>query len=601
MFTLIISLFLHLLPIPALAADENYLLPVIPLRERQYWREGGDPKHLTNMINLATQSGLPVTWLIHYDILKDKPTLQKLKNLPKNHEIGIFLEITKELAKDAKVYFDWQNDAWSSPHKLFLQGYQPEDRVELINTFFDRFHQEFGYSPKSYGAWYVDGLSSSYIREKYNSTIQLGLADQYSTDGYQVWGQHINTPYLLNDKNVIEPSPQDKSNNILKVLWAPREPTLSYGNSVLSSNFSLQANDYYRSKNLPHSYFQKTLDTLTDKVTSPITGVVIGLEVGEVSDNFLPEFENQLTYLKKLSQQNYHVTTLKDFEINYRKKFTTTPPSFIKSEHEEQSSYWYQSTNYRVGFFIENGKLYLKDLRFYNLSDLYDNDQHTKDTSRNLSRVAPAIIDHVSLHNQITLLENATKPEISTQESQITLVFPALSITLTPEKIYLNNKALSEKLTFAISDKDQLIIERPPANTKPRPNCANEYGYYQGKLPCLKTKLIPLLSFIPDLVYTKLGNTYFLGLKTGKEQIKALTFPDVTFKSYSFDAQILESFISLRKKITPNLPWYGLQEDQLPTNSTPTLKDYSKYGQEEILKLINQPKRFENGFYFIPQ
>jgi hypothetical protein len=63
--------------------------------------------------------------------------------------------------------------------------------------------------------------------------VWFGTADQYSNDGYQTWGQYVNQPYYVSKKSAIEPAKNEEDNSgVVKVLWAPREPTLSFGDSV---------------------------------------------------------------------------------------------------------------------------------------------------------------------------------------------------------------------------------------------------------------------------------------------------------------------------------------------------------------------------------
>lgn len=603
---IIYLLLIQNIPTQILAADNNFVVPVIPLRNPALWREGSDLRHLSDIKDIATSSGLPITWLVHYDILKDPKIIEDLKLLPKNHEIGLFLEVTQRLAQDSKVFFDWNNGPWSSPHKLYLQGYSTSDRISLIKTFFESYKDVFGKYPKSYGAWYIDGFSGDYIKTNYLAKIQLGLADQYSTDGYQVWGQHLNLPYYQEQADVIEPA-KEPGDHILKILWAPREPTLSYGENVEFSNFSLQANDYYRSKNLPHSYFQKTLKTLTTDTISTISGIVIGLEVGEVKKQYLEEFKAQLQTLNDLNQnQNLKVLTMSDFENQYRQITQTTPNSFIQSNHKNESSYWYQTPHYRIGLFIQNNQLILKDLRFYHQSELQDNDQFQKDTNFNLSRVVPALVDKVSLHNSFVIQDKITTPIITDKNpDNFVIKTDSLTITFKSDKIYISPPPTGDitNQAFAIKTSDALIISKPHKTTQIPPRCSNSYGYYAGKFNCTKSFITHLFSKLPTILYTNLSGTHFIGIKTSRETIFALTFPDISLKNRNFDAQIMGSFIDLTQKFTPHFNWYGRQEDQIPIQLKKNVvaKDYDTYGQEKILELIHKPKLFENGRYFAPQ
>lgn len=95
-----------LLTTEARAADLNMVTPVFPVRDCSYWREGCDTKHFDDLRNVVTESELPATWLIHYDVLVDNYLMKELTNLPDNQEIGLFLEVTRRWAEEARVKFN---------------------------------------------------------------------------------------------------------------------------------------------------------------------------------------------------------------------------------------------------------------------------------------------------------------------------------------------------------------------------------------------------------------------------------------------------------------------------------------------------------------
>ncbi len=591
-FLLLLSLFL--LPVNVHAAEQNFVTPVFPVRGREYWREGGDIRHFTNLKKIVLESKLPATWVLHYDVLRDKEILGRLKELPANQEIGLFLEVTRQLAEDSFVVFDWENDHWSSAHKLFLSGYSLIDRRKIIDKAFTSFKDTFGYYPSSYGSWYTDVYSLEYIKEKYGANINLGLADQYSTDGYQTWGQYINQPYFVSKKSAIEPAQSaTDSTNVLKVLWAPREPTLSYGDSVEFSNFSLQLNDYYRSKKLPHSYFTKLLKDSTINAVGSISQVVIGLEVGEVSSEYLPELKNQLKDLSDLQvedprgRSSLKTTTLSEFNKLYRSKFeSVSPPVFLSSSNGDKTSYWYMNSNYRLGLFVEDGQVILKDLRFYHQNIWHDNDQSQIDSRHNLSRLVPAAIDQVVFNNQLILGSN-TGFGITNSKDQAILTFDTQVLRL---------KALRPEFTAF-----PLPIPSPK-NTLPSSitRCYEIIGGYQLPNSCLKSFLTRLSSFVPDIRFSSLHGQKYLGLAIGPESLIGIRFPSFKIGIHHFDFPVLENFLSIRKKLTPKFPWFGKQEFEVSEYLDKQIvsKD-DRYGQENLLKLSPSSKLFENGYYVV--
>lgn len=577
--------FFFLLFVPvAFAADQNFVTPVFPIRGREYWREGGDYKHFKGLKDVVLESSLPATWLIHYDILRDKEIVSQLKEFPQNQEIGLFLEVTRRLSEDSLVVFDWENDHWSSAHKLFLSGYSTGDRKKIIDKAFNSFKETFGYYPKSYGSWYTDLFSIKYIKDEYGASINLGLADQYSTDGYQTWGQYINQPYFVSNKSAIEPA-RDKadSTGVLKVLWAPREPTLSFGDNVEFSNFSLQVNDYNRSKKLDHTYFRQLLKDLTINSSGQTSQVVVGVEVAEVNETYWPEIKNQLNSIKTLG---ITASTLKDFNDFYRKKHDlVSPPAFINSSTDTAISYWYMSPNYRLGLFVENGQVILKDLRFYHQNLWIDNDKSQIDHRHNLSRLVPALIDQVVYQNQIVLGGSEDFQKESSKD-QTVILFEGKSLVLSEEKPIFLNSPFPE----------QNVNQQDP---KSYARCFDDTGGFMPPYPCLKSFLVRLSHSVPDIRYSKLHGQQYLGLAIDSENLYGIRFPGLKVGKHHFDFPVLQNFISLKKKLTPKFAWFGKQEFEIKDIEGSIVDKEDRYGQDNLRKYQAKDKLFENGYYLI--
>ncbi|MFA6012473.1 MAG: hypothetical protein WC799_20955 [Desulfobacteraceae bacterium] len=551
-YIILINLFcLFIFPQIVSGAENNYITPVFPIRAREYWRQTKNISELQTLTNLVSKYELASTWLIHYDVLSDD---EILKNLPANSEIGLFLEVTRKLAEESFVKYDWENGNWSQADKIFLSGYTQGERRRIIDKSFDKFKDNFGYYPQSYGTWYVDVWSMEYIRDKYGSDIVLGLADQFSTDGYQEWGQYLNLPYFVSKTSALEPAfDESDSTKILKIQWAPRHPWLAYGSTVENSNYSAQVNDYHRQKDLGQTYFRKLLDDILINVTGRISQIVIGIEVGELEDKYLPELDAQFKYLKELKdKQSINIATMQQFNDEYRKLFSSvSPEAFIYSQNGPIKVSWYMSPQMRYGTKIIDGKITLFDLRYYHASPFRDNDQVIPDTRPNLVRLVPAVIDQLVYQNQTEI------PGLQA----IPTLFP-----------------------------------------KPTPVPANNvYGRYDVKYPKILNFYTKIINFFPDIIYSRLeGNTYF-GLRLGFENILGLRFPKLKLSKFNFKFPVLDNFISLKHKITPVYPWKGKQEFELE----PFLKLGSihhkglEYGQDSLINPQQGKVIYENSYYSV--
>jgi lysyl-tRNA synthetase class 2 len=84
-----------------------------------------------------------------------------------------------------------ETDSWHRANVLFLSGYELRERKVLIDKLFKEYKDKFGKYPLSVGAWWIDAYSLNYMKSKYDIKAILVCADQFSTDGYQIWGQNI--------------------------------------------------------------------------------------------------------------------------------------------------------------------------------------------------------------------------------------------------------------------------------------------------------------------------------------------------------------------------------------------------------------------------
>lgn len=388
------------------AAEQNYAVWFSPVRGRNIWRAGNDFQYLQNHKRLLDQYEIPNTWLIQYDALIDNGIVDQLKNIKPTDEIGLFLEVSKDWAWASFVNYDYLSEKWERADKLFLSGYRLADRTKLIDQIFYQFKNTFGYYPKTVGAWHVDGYSLRYMQSKYGPTSVLGLADQYLTDGYQVWGQYIGQPYYPDTNSVIEPAGSlDTKLNLVKFQWAPRHPLLGYGVGTQYSNFSAQLNDYFRDKKLTSDYFLDLLNIYTRNVTAPLAQITLGLEIGELDSTYLPAFEKQLQTLLK---SQLSLASASAFANIYLKTYPQLSPTLqITATDAGRSITWTMSPQYRLGV-LDNR---IVDLRWYHQSSLPEYDQTAADTRQNLYQVVPAEIDSISLGNTASYSGLPDRPE----------------------------------------------------------------------------------------------------------------------------------------------------------------------------------------------
>lgn len=533
----IILFFFLIFPSLASAADNNYATWVIPVRGREFWRQGSDISHLTNLTKIVSSSGQASTWLLHYDVLSDKEVLSEVKSLPNPKEIGIFLEITRNLALDSKVNYPWETEKWERADKVFLSGYSLSDRKKLIDTVMAKYQFTFGQYPKSVGAWNIDGWSLDYLSKKYGVIAVLGCSDQYITDGYQLWGQYIGFPYYPSKGSVIEPALNNNDKiPVVKLQWAPREPLLSYGSGGHYSNFSAQANDFGRSKGLGMNYFSQLLRTYTSNISGHLSQITLGMEVGELETKYLYLISEQFNVV---NQMHLKMTTMEEFANIYKSTYPNVSPEVtISSSQGNRSITWYMSPLFRAAILTEGAQRKLVDLHYYHTSNYADNDWTEADKRQNLYQIVPATVDMIGLGNSRDLVEG--KPD------------------------FLQNAPEAKTITSfgRISFQDRL---------------RQLFGH-----------------FIPDFRASNLNGKWVFGLAINPE-----TLCLIGCEHYKFP--IMEAFLNLDRFRYPDITLYGRQEDTLANfapKGQKIIKGVS-YGITNLDKELNKPKLFENNSYLV--
>ena len=292
-----------------------------------------------------------------------------MKSVP-NQEKGLFLEVTPTWTSKAGVFYNSQ-ESWHFAGSALLTGYEREERERLIDEAFKKFNETFGFYPASVGAWWIDGYSLEYMQKKYSITAALIVADQYSTDNYQIWGQFWSTPYYPSKRNAIEPARNEEDKlPIVMMQWAARDPVNAYGNGVGESTYSVQANDYLDYHNLTTDYFSKLLDIYTTQKFNKFGHVVVGLENSYEWEKYGEEYKRQIkTLVEKRNRGQFSIVPLKDFANWYIKNFPQfSPPHLIETSDPlgtDKKVVWFMNLNYRAGwFFNQEGSLF-RDIHQY--------------------------------------------------------------------------------------------------------------------------------------------------------------------------------------------------------------------------------------------
>lgn len=357
----VLTLLLFAFSFPAIAAEKKAVTIVNPIRGQDFWSHPygilDTPKKQYELIN---QNNLEATWLVRYDALTDANVDAFLKNLNNKQEVGVFLEITPTLTKDAGVTYN-PSANWHTAKSILTIGYSPDDRKKLIDTVMTKYKQVFGNYPKSVGAWWIDAGSLQYLHDKYQVEANMDVSDQFSTDGYQVWGQYWSSPFYPSKRNALMPaSSADQKIGMVTIQWANRDPFNGYGNGVFESTYSVQANDYML-HDLDNNYFNKLVDIYPQ--------TTVGLENDFDWSKYGVEYTSQINYAKSLQPQA-EVVTMDHFFQSYKTANPDISPQLVISADDPLGSdgkvVWYQTDKYRVGWFYNQEGVVIRDLRQFN-------------------------------------------------------------------------------------------------------------------------------------------------------------------------------------------------------------------------------------------
>lgn len=444
---LVFLLALFLFPSPVLASDHGssqFITIVNPVRISRYTVNPAES--VQAQYSVVASKDFPATWLFTYDALAHDGVISVAKTMDEKQEFGLFLEVTPAFAEAAGVEYHITG-SWHHANSVFLSGYTQDERVKLIETLFGKFKERFGYYPSSVGSWWSDGFSLSYMKEKYGVTANLGVTDQFSTDGYQVWGQYWSVPFYPSRYHPAIPAPSEEVKlDLVTIQWAPRDPY----NGYYSSLFSTQ--DYQVSPvNQGTDYFEKLVNLYARKHNNLFGQITIGLEADLTADVYQGQFAEQMDVAKKFAESGeFDVTNMKDFSQWYRSSFPGfSPVHIIESDDllgKDAKSVWYQSPRYRIGLFqtASNGQTETRivDFRTYH-PDLQEPYYEVPNRENDLSIYVPSIFDEISSKIDIWKFGFGEIVSIDGGAEKLVVDFGfADGLVFTPEKIVVSSQDL---------------------------------------------------------------------------------------------------------------------------------------------------------------
>ncbi|MBS6194056.1 MAG: hypothetical protein KH828_00565 [Clostridiales bacterium] len=324
-------------------------------------------------IQLVKKYGFENTFLLQYDALTESDFAELfLREKDEKMELGLWLEIVKPLTDKVGLPWrgekDWEWDWHVVPG--FSMAYTQEERRLLIDEAMRKFHEIFGFYPKTVASWLIDTFTMEYLSKNYEIDAFAICRDQVNTDAYNLIGGYFNQAYYPSKYNMFCPA-QTAENEIhvpvFRLLGScpvhnydgrkflkddiggcyTLEPVWHTGQTESCVDWFFKT--YWENENMGFSYMQ------------------LGQENSFSYENIIPGLSMQLE--KLASRDDVTVMKMCDSGRWFKETYPTTPPTSVVAYDDwtgqELQSAYYDCKNYTANLFSREGKLYLRALYLF--------------------------------------------------------------------------------------------------------------------------------------------------------------------------------------------------------------------------------------------
>ena len=327
-------------------------------------------------VQLCRQYPMPYTFLLQYDALVRPEYVALLLQDPDPHcEVGIWIEMAQEQVE--KCGLTWRGRPgykwdWHVNPDL-LMAYTLPQRKALIDEFFGKFLEVFGYYPKSVGSWMLDTYSIQYMTEQYGVDAFCICKDQYGTDGYTLWGGYYNQAYYPSKRNMFMPA-QTPERQI-------HTPVFRMLGSDPIYQYTCSADEHYNPAPLQHVFSlepvwetgqsEKWVDWYLRNNFEEEGLAWAYTQAGQENPFRWERFGEGLTMqMAKLYQgmqeKRWEVLTLGESGRWFKQTYPMTPATAVTCmddwQQQGRQAFWYDCRNYRVSFYTDRGRVCIRDM-----------------------------------------------------------------------------------------------------------------------------------------------------------------------------------------------------------------------------------------------
>jgi hypothetical protein len=327
-------------------------------------------------MKLSQKYNLPTTWLMQPDAILAGPYPEFFdKELPQNHELGVWLEITRLHCDYAGVKFrgkDGINWDYHSQAALTI-GYSQTDRIKLADAAMKIFKERFGLYPQTVAAWYIDAFTLEYLSDNYSLKASANCRDQWGTDGYSLWGGMWSGAYYPSSKNAMLPAVKTENQINVPIFRMLGSCPINQYDCKIGENgqdvFTLEP-----AYGPDRKWVAKLFSNMFDIIPGDYSFIQVGQENSFGWPRMCTSYELQMQMLDEYSRNGQiALATLGEIGKWYQDKYSVTASVGVVATKDpcpaKRQSFWYNSKHYRTNFILENNNLLLRDLHVY--SDAY--------------------------------------------------------------------------------------------------------------------------------------------------------------------------------------------------------------------------------------
>ena len=325
----------------------------------------------SRQIELLKSAGLPATWALQYDALMNPRYQALLKGrLNTNDEIAAWWEIPQPLAEKAGIQWLGRHEWDPVANVGFSPGYTPEERRKLVDVYMADFKAVFGRCPRTVGSWYIDEVTLAYMADHYGIVASCNCKDQIGTDFYTLWGGYWNQAYYPSRVNAYMPA-QSRHGQINIPVFRMLGSDPIYQHGTTPGLFSLEP--VYPSAGGSEKWVRWFMDNLIAQPSLAFAYTQAGQENSFGWDAMKAGLTRQVALYSSLAKAGkIRVETLAATGEWFRKHYSLTPPTSVVAltdwENEGHKTVWYDSRFYRVNFFWEDRRFYIRDLHLFDES-----------------------------------------------------------------------------------------------------------------------------------------------------------------------------------------------------------------------------------------